>query len=112
MDSNLNNGSAKAWISFDGGSITTGTMNGVDSSFNISSITDNGVGNYTINFDTNMDNDNYAVSVSSDSSYDYYGVWANVHVKTASSVRVIFRKYSTTSFDPDLVSVIIFGEQS
>ena len=38
-------GSAKAWVNFNG----TGTV-AIRASFNVSSITDNGVGNHTINF--------------------------------------------------------------
>jgi hypothetical protein len=48
------NGSAKAWINFDG----TGTPAARDSE-NIASITDNGTGNYTLNFTSDMANGNY-----------------------------------------------------
>ncbi len=47
---------AKAWINFDG----TGTP-AIRASFNVSSITDNGTGNYTVNFTTAMSDVNYAV---------------------------------------------------
>jgi len=50
-------GIAKAWVNFNG----TGTP-AIRGSFNVSSITDNGVGNYTINFTTAMPDANYAVS--------------------------------------------------
>jgi hypothetical protein len=49
---------AKAWVNFNG----TGVIN-IRDSFNISSITDNGVGNYTINFNTPFADTNYCVSV-------------------------------------------------
>ena len=49
-------GIAKAWVNFNG----TGTV-AIRSSFNVSSITDNGTGDYTINFTTAMPNANYAV---------------------------------------------------
>ena len=52
----------KAWIVFDGKTVTSSTnMDGVLDSFNISSITDSGVGKYTINFANQMANANYAV---------------------------------------------------
>ena len=56
------NGSApmyacRAWVNFDG----TGTPT-IRASGNVSSITDNGVGDYTINFTTAMPDSNYAVS--------------------------------------------------
>ena len=49
-------GRAKAWINFNG----TGTV-AIRDEFNISSITDNGTGLYTVNFTTAMANANYAV---------------------------------------------------
>ena len=47
-----------AWVNFDG----TGTV-AIRASYNVSSITDNGVGNYTVNFTTAMADANYVVSV-------------------------------------------------
>jgi hypothetical protein len=51
--------SARAWVNFNG----TGTV-AIRSSGNVTSITDNGVGNYTVNFTTPMDDANYSVSCS------------------------------------------------
>jgi hypothetical protein len=48
-------GIAKAWVNFNG----TGTV-AIRGSFNVSSITDNGTGNYTVNFTTAMPNANYS----------------------------------------------------
>lgn len=50
------NGSAKAWVNFNG----TGTV-AIRAGFNVSSITDNGTGNYTVNFTTAMPDANYAI---------------------------------------------------
>ena len=49
-------GIAKAWVNFNG----TGTV-AIRDSFNVSSITDNGTGDYTVNFTTAMPNANYSV---------------------------------------------------
>ena len=49
----------RAWVNFNG----TGTV-AIRASFNVSSITDNGVGDYTVNFTTAMPDANYAVNVS------------------------------------------------
>jgi hypothetical protein len=46
----------RAWVNFNG----TGTV-AIRASGNVSSITDNGVGNYTVNFATAMPDANYAV---------------------------------------------------
>ena len=48
------NGTAKAWVNFNG----TGTV-AIRRAFNVSSITDNGTGNYTITFTTAMVDANY-----------------------------------------------------
>jgi hypothetical protein len=45
----------RAWVNFNG----TGTV-AIRQSFNVSSITDNGVGNYVVNFTTAMADANYA----------------------------------------------------
>lgn len=50
-------GRAKAWLNFNG----TGTV-AVRDSFNVSSLTDNGTGTYTVNFTNAMANSNYAVA--------------------------------------------------
>ena len=47
----------RAWVNFNG----TGTV-AIRDSGNVSSITDNGTGNYTVNFTNNMPDINYAVN--------------------------------------------------
>ena len=49
----------RAWVNFNG----TGTV-AIRASGNVSSITDNGTGNYTVNFTTAMPDVNYAISIS------------------------------------------------
>lgn len=50
------NGIAKAWVQFTGSSAT------INGSFNVSSITRNNTGYYTVNFTSALPNANYAVS--------------------------------------------------
>jgi len=54
--------SARAWVNFNG----TGTV-AILASGNVSSLTDNGVGDYTINFTTAMPDTNYVMA----GNYDY-----------------------------------------
>lgn len=56
-----NKASAKAWVLFDG--TDTASISG---SFNVSTVTDNGVGDYTINFATALADVGYAVAGSQD----------------------------------------------
>lgn len=52
----------RAWVNFQGGSTNTaGTING---SYNVSSVTVNGTGDYTVNFSNSLSSAFYAVSVS------------------------------------------------
>jgi hypothetical protein len=53
-------GSAKAWVNFNG----TGTV-AIRASYNVSSITDNGTGDYTVNFTNALANANYSASCAS-----------------------------------------------
>jgi hypothetical protein len=50
-------GTARAWVNFNG----TGTV-AIRASFNVSSITDNGTGNFTMNFTAAMPDANYSVA--------------------------------------------------
>ena len=49
-------GAAKAWVNFNG----TGTV-AIRAAFNVSSITDNGTGDYSVNFTTALADSNYSV---------------------------------------------------
>lgn len=53
-------GTAAAWVNFNG----TGTV-AIRAAFNVSSITDNGVGDYTANFTTALPDANYAANITS-----------------------------------------------
>ena len=57
---NAVNGSAKAWVNFNG----TGTV-AIRGSYNVSSITDNGTGDYTVNLTNAMPDVNFSVCGSS-----------------------------------------------
>ncbi len=54
-------GLCKAWVNFNGQA--SGTANFIRGAFNVSSITDNGVGIYTVNFTTAMPDDDYCTQV-------------------------------------------------
>jgi hypothetical protein len=57
-DSKLSGATCKAWVNFNG----TGVV-AIRASYNVSSITDNGVGDYTVNFTNALADANYAVAV-------------------------------------------------
>ena len=53
---NVEQGLAKVWVQFDGQASGAASRD----SLNVGSMTDNGTGNYTVNFSNNMFNDDYA----------------------------------------------------
>lgn len=55
---NVIQGSAKAWVNFNG----IGTV-AIRASYNVSSITDNGTGEYTVNFTNAMPDANYSYQI-------------------------------------------------
>jgi hypothetical protein len=68
-DDGSENYKCRAWVNFDG----TGTV-AIRSSGNVSSITDNGTGNYTINFATALPDANYAVTAQGDYTLGFDGL--------------------------------------
>jgi len=90
----------KAWVNFNG----TGTV-AIRASYNVSSITDNGTGNYTVNFTTALADANYSIVGGSGENAFVGCVQAN---KTASSVNVFTRTYANDLIDYDNVNVAIF----
>lgn len=91
----------RAWVNFNG----TGTV-AIRASGNVSSITDNGVGNYTINFTTAMPDANYCVEISS-----YFATAVNsintVETSTTTSSRFIHGENNAVA-DSSTLCVAIF----
>jgi hypothetical protein len=103
-------GVAAAWVNFNG----TGTP-AIRGSYNVSSITDNGTGDYTLNFTTALSDMNYAVvasaqlnGVSADVTVDTFGTPTST---TSQRIRT-GGNYSTvgnyTAADTPFLSVAIF----
>jgi hypothetical protein len=97
-------GRAKAWVNFDG----TGTV-AIRASYNVSSITDNGTGDYTVNFTTAMPDANYSVCGTTGTSFKGVTLTAPSPsaALTTSSCR-INASTPATDFDMATVHVAIF----
>jgi len=93
----------KAWVRFDG---TASTPITPDASFNVTDITKNGTGDYTINYTTNIPNANYAFSVSSNQPQTRVFSTA---AATVSSIRIVTSGSTGTATDAEAVSVIIYS---
>ena len=101
---------ATAWVNFNG----TGTV-AIRDSFNVSSITDNGTGQYTVNFATPMNHENYAAFPGAGQLSTQYGAFirsASIGgtpiTKTVNAISVGHRA-DTTWDDPTDMYVVIFG---
>lgn len=74
-------GSAKAWVNFNG----TGTV-AIRAAFNVSSITDNGTGDYTVNLASALADVNYSVvggqGNAGASGFDLYMPWQQAPTKS------------------------------
>ena len=94
----------RAWVNFNG----TGTV-AIRASGNVSSITDNGTGDYTANFTTAMPDINYSVSGSCRASGNSRNIFSLDGVNTSlasGSVRV--KTVDASLFDADVVCIAIF----
>ena len=103
-------GTAKAWVNFNG----TGTV-AIRASFNVSSITDNGTGDYTVNFTNAMTDANYScLPVCSQSATGEYanGQAVDVTIATNFSTSSVIISCSNgnlvTMTDMEIVNVAIF----
>lgn len=100
----------RAWVNFNG----TGTVS-IRGSGNVTSITDNGTGDYTVNFTTAMPDNNYAITVGdigNDTSYFSSPKASANSSKSTTSMRiecpVIMGSTSTTLQDIDTIHAVVF----
>ena len=96
----------RAWVNFNG----VGTVS-IRGSGNVSSITDNGTGDYTVNFSTAMPDTNYVALATSKTigSSGGYGFFSAGQTLATGSVRIWGARSDTgTIVDADLNSVAVF----
>jgi hypothetical protein len=109
-------GICKAWCNFDG-TTSPGTIR---DAFNVTSVTKNGTGDYTVNFTNAMPNANYAVAglarfdgVDSPTAVRYLGISSATSslatVMTTSSVRVAVAYANGFLQDPSVACVVVFS---
>lgn len=102
-------GSAKAWVNFTAGST-------IRAAYNVSSVTKNSNGYYTLNFTNALVDTNYVVITNSgspnSSSYETSGVYTpsnnSYGTKTTSAVQVNYYTPGVANYDPFETDVVIF----
>ena len=94
---------AKAWVLFDG----TGTP-AITTGYNVSSITDNGVGDYTINFTTSFSSANYIIT--GIANFTTNAAWVGISSLAAGAARI--RTANNALFaDLSQISCAFYGDQ-
>ena len=96
---------AKAWVNFNG----TGTV-AIRAAGNVSSITDNGTGNYTVNFTTAMADANYATVLGPQETAatdNFFRRYLSTDSQATSSVKLLTHDNSSLS-DIEGIHVAIF----
>lgn len=99
-------GSAKAWVNFNG----TGTV-AIRAAFNVTSITDNGTGDYTVNFTAALPDANYATNITGNNSNGaatIQGVRDASAAPTTGAVRLYTLDTGGASLDISLANVSVF----
>ena len=100
--------SARAWVNFNG----TGTV-AINASGNVSSVTDNAVGRYTINFTTAMPDANYSIGAwaRNPTTTEWnitVGSFNSISAPSASALPIWCRDHGTVGTDGSIVTVQIF----
>jgi hypothetical protein len=103
-------GAAKAWVNFNG----SGTV-AIRDSYNVTSITDNGIGDYTVNFSPAMTNTNYClVGFARDSAAFAHTVVSSQSADAKSTSAMRIRTANTTNGtaynDSPEVNIVVFGD--
>lgn len=94
----------RAWVNFNG----QGTV-AIRGSYNVTSITDDGTGVYTVNFTTAMPDINYAVVGGSGNNLSFSFITPNAGTKNTTSTKIFTTASSTIALgDPLEVCVAIF----
>ena len=106
---NLQQGLCKAWANFDGGASGAASRD----TFNVSGMTDNGAGNYTVAINNDMSNANFSIG---DSIGDYDNTsesiaWSFTHTQAAGTMSIISAHFDGGSGqDRSSVCMQAFGD--
>ena len=104
---------AKAWANFDGTVVSSNPGDTtIRESYNVSSVSETAQGRFTINFITNIINDDYVVA-GSHNAYSSYTSWNNdggfmAYDPLVGSFKIVVNQ-AGTYVDAEYISVLVFG---
>lgn len=97
----------KAWVKFDGTAVTgANDLAGVDDSYNVSGVVDNGTGDYTIYWDTDFSDADYCVSGIADNVKT-----VGVEAMAAGTLTVNIYDVGVSKVDSNIVCIMALGDQ-
>ena len=101
-------GLAKCWVNFNG---AAGTLSARDS-FNVSTITDNSTGNYSLTFSNNMNNSGYSTSSTGNADYTSAGegIYAGVTESSNTTTCIVTTRRTNANADSDPVCTQTLGD--
>ena len=99
------NGSAKAWVNFQGSSTAV-----IRDALNSSSLTDNGSGDYTNAYVSAFANTNFSAPTSSKQSDVYNDRYLSIKAASTTTTRSYHYNYSINYHDADYAHIAIFGD--
>ena len=94
---------SSAWVNFNG----TGVV-AITDSYNVSSITDNGTGQYQVNFTTAMTNANYSCAGSGNDNQALVSTYAGTYSTTTARVYVVASSTGST-YDFSRICMMYFS---
>lgn len=98
----------RAWVNFNGTTETGGYCT-IRASFNVSSVTDNGTGDYTINFTNAMPDINYSYSGATQNSSGHTVIVGREGVpQTTTTLRIKSCGFDSNGYDRDFIMVQVF----
>jgi|TARA_Y100000287_G_C14224329_1_gene358046 hypothetical protein len=97
-------GSAKQWVRFSGSTMS------IADSFNTSSVTDNGTGDYTPNLTNSMASENYAPQYSSAQYHELVNNQGGTTGTLAGAYKIAIRSSSNVAADTGRVSTCVLGD--
>lgn len=108
LSANWHPGMAKAWVRFNAAAT-------VAASWNITSVTDNGVGDWTVNIGTDFSSANYCAIVTSGADTGNFGINCNAHgTPTAGTMSILNTDSANAAIDPvspNAIFAVFFGDQ-
>ena len=99
------NMAVRAWLQFDG---TVGSSDMIQGSFGVGSITDNGVGDYNINWDSDFDNNNYCVVTACKGA----DTVCSINAPSTATIQIYTLDVSVPGLtNTDIVCILAIGDQ-